>query len=231
MLLGHTDVVLADRSEWSVEPFSGLERDGHIWGRGALDMKGQVAAEAVAVATLAREGWTGAGDLIYCAVADEEVGDGWGLPWMTEHHPDLVRADYRDPYKMKREAWHRTWFNFGGINREVTVRPVGRSDIVGPTLTTTLDGGDAVVTVSAQIRALEHALDEKLFKRVGRRLELTDMGRTVYRYADEIFGLGRELLDTVKDRPTGRPMRLVVGQMIAIIERYLKLLAQRVPAT
>ena len=94
MLLGHTDVVLADRAEWSVEPFSGLERDGHIWGRGALDMKGQVAAEAVAFATLAREGWTGAGDLVYCAVADEEVGDGWGLPWMTEHHPDLVRADY-----------------------------------------------------------------------------------------------------------------------------------------
>jgi acetylornithine deacetylase/succinyl-diaminopimelate desuccinylase-like protein len=94
MLLGHTDVVLADRSEWSVEPFSGLERDGHIWGRGALDMKGQVAAEAVAFATLAREGWGGAGDLIYCAVADEEVGDGWGLPWLTEHHPDLVRADY-----------------------------------------------------------------------------------------------------------------------------------------
>jgi LysR family transcriptional activator of nhaA len=66
-------------------------------------------------------------------------------------------------------------------------------------------------TVSAQIRALENALDEKLFRRVGRRLELTDVGRTVYRYADEIFGLGRELLDTVKDRPTGRPMRLVVG--------------------
>ena len=62
-------------------------------------------------------------------------------------------------------------------------------------------------TVSAQIRGLEHALDEKLFRRVGRRLELTDMGRTVYRYADEIFGLGRELLETVKARPTGRPTR------------------------
>jgi acetylornithine deacetylase/succinyl-diaminopimelate desuccinylase-like protein len=94
MLLGHTDVVLADPGEWSVPPFSGLERDGHLWGRGALDMKGQVAAEAVAVAALAREGWSGGGDLIYCAVADEEVGDGWGLPWLIEHHPDLVRADY-----------------------------------------------------------------------------------------------------------------------------------------
>jgi acetylornithine deacetylase/succinyl-diaminopimelate desuccinylase-like protein len=94
MLLGHTDVVLADADEWSVPPFSGLERDGQLWGRGALDMKGQVAAEAVAFATLAREGWTGAGDLILAAVADEEVGDGWGLPWLCEHHPDLVRCDY-----------------------------------------------------------------------------------------------------------------------------------------
>jgi acetylornithine deacetylase/succinyl-diaminopimelate desuccinylase-like protein len=57
-------------------------------------MKGQVAAEAVAFATLARDGWDGAGDLVFCAVADEEVGDGYGLPWLTEHHPGLVRADY-----------------------------------------------------------------------------------------------------------------------------------------
>jgi LysR family transcriptional activator of nhaA len=78
-------------------------------------------------------------------------------------------------------------------------------------------------TVSAQIRALERALDEKLFRRVGRRLELTDVGRTVYRYADEIFGLGRELLDTVKDRPTGRPMRLVVG----VADVLPKLVARR----
>ncbi len=94
MLLGHTDVVLADADEWTVPPFSGLERDGHLWGRGALDMKGQVAAEAVAFATLAREGWTGAGDVVLAAVADEEVGDGWGLPWLCEHHPDLVRSEY-----------------------------------------------------------------------------------------------------------------------------------------
>src|SRR5947208_785005 len=77
MLLGHTDVVLADPGEWSVPPFAGLERDGQVWGRGALDMKGQVAAEAVAFAALAREGWSGGGDLVLCAVADEEVGDGY----------------------------------------------------------------------------------------------------------------------------------------------------------
>jgi acetylornithine deacetylase/succinyl-diaminopimelate desuccinylase-like protein len=94
LLLGHTDVVGADPDEWSVPPFSGLERDGFVWGRGALDMKGQVAAETVAVAMLAREGWHGSGDLILCAVADEEVGDNWGLSWLVEEHPDLVRADY-----------------------------------------------------------------------------------------------------------------------------------------
>ncbi|MGE0452773.1 MAG: transcriptional activator NhaR [Vicinamibacteria bacterium] len=66
-------------------------------------------------------------------------------------------------------------------------------------------------TVSAQIRELEEALGEKLFARAGRSLALTEVGRIVFRYADEIFGLGRELLDTVKGRPTGRPARLTVG--------------------
>jgi LysR family transcriptional regulator, transcriptional activator of nhaA len=66
-------------------------------------------------------------------------------------------------------------------------------------------------TISGQIRALEDDLGEKLLVRSGRGLVLTDVGRTVYRYADEIFSLGRELMNTVKDRPTGRPVRLVVG--------------------
>lgn len=66
-------------------------------------------------------------------------------------------------------------------------------------------------TVSQQIRELEEQLGEKLFARQGRGLVLTDVGRVVYRYADDIFSLGRELMDTLKDRPTGRPVRLQVG--------------------
>jgi LysR family transcriptional activator of nhaA len=65
--------------------------------------------------------------------------------------------------------------------------------------------------VSAQIRGLEDALGERLLTRSGRGLSLTEAGRVVYRYADEIFGLGAELLETLKGRPTGRPPRLVVG--------------------
>ncbi|MEW6267792.1 MAG: transcriptional activator NhaR [Thermodesulfobacteriota bacterium] len=66
-------------------------------------------------------------------------------------------------------------------------------------------------TVSTQIHLLEQALGEKLFVRSGRHLALTDVGREVYRYADEIFALGRELLDVVRQRSSGRVMRLSVG--------------------
>lgn len=93
-LLSHTDVVLADAREWRREPFGGELVAGEVWGRGALDMKGEVAASAVALATLAREGWRGSGDLIFVAAADEEVGDGFGLMWLVEEHPEAVRADF-----------------------------------------------------------------------------------------------------------------------------------------
>lgn len=66
-------------------------------------------------------------------------------------------------------------------------------------------------TLSAQVHALEDQLGEKLFIKVGRKLTLTDVGRVVFRYADEIFALGREMLDTVKGRSSGQPLRLDVG--------------------
>jgi acetylornithine deacetylase/succinyl-diaminopimelate desuccinylase-like protein len=93
-LLSHTDTVLADPVEWQADPWSGEIRDGEIWGRGALDMKGQVAASAVAIASLAREGFEPAGDLIFVAAADEEVGIDVGLSWLCQEHPDAVRAEY-----------------------------------------------------------------------------------------------------------------------------------------
>ncbi|HEV8248482.1 MAG TPA: M20/M25/M40 family metallo-hydrolase [Gaiellaceae bacterium] len=93
-LLSHTDTVLADPVEWQADPWSGELRDDEVWGRGALDMKGQVAASAVAMASLAREGFRPNGDLIFLAAADEEVGAGFGLQWLCEAHPEAVRAEY-----------------------------------------------------------------------------------------------------------------------------------------
>jgi acetylornithine deacetylase/succinyl-diaminopimelate desuccinylase-like protein len=92
--LGHVDTVLADPSEWTHDPWSGEVADGYLWGRGALDMKSQVAAEAVAGAALAREGWRpGAGHLKLVFVADEETGGEIGAQWLTENHADRARCD------------------------------------------------------------------------------------------------------------------------------------------
>jgi acetylornithine deacetylase/succinyl-diaminopimelate desuccinylase-like protein len=94
--LCHTDTVLADPGEWDRSPWSGDVVDGEVWGRGALDMKDQVAAGAVAFASLAREGFEVAGELLFIATADEEVGgdDGYGLVWLCNEHPDAVRCEY-----------------------------------------------------------------------------------------------------------------------------------------
>jgi acetylornithine deacetylase/succinyl-diaminopimelate desuccinylase-like protein len=94
LLLSHTDTVIADPAEWSVSPWSGELREGCVWGRGALDMKGHVAAGAVAIATLAREGFEPAGDLVFAATADEEVGVDVGLSWLCHAHPEAVRTDF-----------------------------------------------------------------------------------------------------------------------------------------
>jgi acetylornithine deacetylase/succinyl-diaminopimelate desuccinylase-like protein len=92
--LGHVDTVLADPSDWQHDPWSGDVVDGYLWGRGALDMKSQVAAEAVAGAALAGEGWRPArGALKLVFVADEETGGDVGARWLTEEHPDKVRCD------------------------------------------------------------------------------------------------------------------------------------------
>lgn len=66
-------------------------------------------------------------------------------------------------------------------------------------------------TLSGQIRTLEHRLGEKLFQKQGRKLALTDMGRTVFRYAEEIFSTGRDLLEAVKGRAPGQQLRFDVG--------------------
>jgi acetylornithine deacetylase/succinyl-diaminopimelate desuccinylase-like protein len=92
--LGHLDVVQARREDWSVEPFAAIERDGQIWGRGAVDMKGFVAAACVALAAASRQGDRPGGDVLLILMADEEVGEaGVGAPFFVDAKPDL-RPDY-----------------------------------------------------------------------------------------------------------------------------------------
>jgi len=92
--LSHVDTVLADASEWSVDPWSGEIKDGHVWGRGALDMKGQVACEVAAACALGRSGWRPArGELLVVVTCDEEAGATYGAQWLCDNVPDKVRCD------------------------------------------------------------------------------------------------------------------------------------------
>jgi acetylornithine deacetylase/succinyl-diaminopimelate desuccinylase-like protein len=93
-LLGHVDTVLADASEWTVDPWSGEVRDGFVWGRGALDMKGQVACEVAAACELGRSGWRPeSGELMVIVTCDEEAGATLGAKWLCEEVPEKVRCD------------------------------------------------------------------------------------------------------------------------------------------
>ncbi|MEI6210183.1 MAG: LysR family transcriptional regulator [bacterium] len=83
-------------------------------------------------------------------------------------------------------------------------------------------------TLSGQIHAFERVMGQQLFARVGRRLELTDAGRLVFRYADDIFALGAELQDALQDHPAGAPVRVQVGIVDAVPKMVASLLLQPV---
>jgi acetylornithine deacetylase/succinyl-diaminopimelate desuccinylase-like protein len=94
-LLSHMDTVKADPGEWSRDPWGGELVDGFVWGRGALDMKGQVAAELAACLALGRTGWRPPrGRLRLVITADEETGGDLGARWLCEQHPDKVHSDF-----------------------------------------------------------------------------------------------------------------------------------------
>lgn len=86
-LLNHTDVVPVERQYWDVDPFGGLEADGVIWGRGALDMKGMGVIELMVFLLLKRQGVALKRSVTFLAAADEEAGSTYGVTWLAEHRP------------------------------------------------------------------------------------------------------------------------------------------------
>jgi LysR family transcriptional activator of nhaA len=111
---------------------------------------------------------------------------------------------------MDRLNYHHLYY-FWMVAREGSIAKAGRQLLL------------AQPTITGQLRTLENTLGEKLFTRSGRGLVLTEMGRVVYRYANEIFSLGSELTDVLKGRPAGRPVRLAVG----VSDALPKLIAYR----
>jgi len=92
ILLQHTDVVPADSKYWTTGPLSGEEKDGYIWGRGALDMKGTGISQLVTFLNLHRSNAPLNRDVIFLATADEEAGGYYGVGWLTKNHPEIFKG-------------------------------------------------------------------------------------------------------------------------------------------
>ena len=94
MLCNHTDVVPVESRYWTVDPFGGVIRDGRVYGRGAVDMKGAAVMQLVAFLAAARQHFPLRRDLVFCAVPDEEIGGRAGMMWLAEHRPDILDVAY-----------------------------------------------------------------------------------------------------------------------------------------
>ena len=90
MLANHLDVVPPEPRYWTVPPFGGVERDGRVYGRGAVDMKGFAVMQLITLLLARRQGLRLTRDLVYCAVPDEEALGAYGMKWLCEHHPELL---------------------------------------------------------------------------------------------------------------------------------------------
>jgi len=137
--VGHTDVVPADPRDWTHPPFEAvLDDDGWLWGRGAVDMKNEVAARAVAMAELARSGFRPRGDLWFIAVADEEDGIAEvGMRWLLRERPDI-----RPTHSVNEGGGERLLLTDG---REVVCYSVGEKGTLPVQVTAVGEAGHASV--------------------------------------------------------------------------------------
>jgi acetylornithine deacetylase/succinyl-diaminopimelate desuccinylase-like protein len=114
LLMAHMDVVGVEADQWTVDPFAAVEKDGYVYGRGAIDDKGMLAANLVTMLMLKRNVIDAGGslqrDVILVANSDEEAGGEWGMGWLIANKPDLIRAEFA--------------LNEGGRTRVVHGRPL-----------------------------------------------------------------------------------------------------------
>ena len=198
LYLGHLDTVLASADEWTFDPWSGEISGNHLWGRGALDMKSQVAAEAVAAASLAREGWRPArGALKLVFVVDEETGGALGARWLTEQHPEKVRCD------LLLNEGGGAWFDYGG--RRLYGLCCGEKSVIRFEITARGAAGHA---------SMPRAGDNALLKLapVLSRLATNQPGFDLHReFASPAAGAGRESRGSGRSRAASAPGRAGTG--------------------
>jgi acetylornithine deacetylase/succinyl-diaminopimelate desuccinylase-like protein len=210
-MMGHLDVVPADAGEWSVPPFSGTVRDGYVWGVGAVDMKNQVAAEAVALARLKRSGARFAGTVKYAATADEEVGEFCGVKWLCEHEPDALRADY-----CLNEGMGGLWLPVDG--RKVFLLAVGEKAFAQFRIRTRGRGGHASVPEKEHSAVIDLA---RAVTALGLADPPTIVSATTARFIDALVtdaALAARLKDPVTARAAGAELRRIDPMAARLVE-------------
>ena len=129
LLMGHIDVVTVEPEKWERDPFSGDLVDGFIWGRGAVDMKSQVAAELAAFIAIKEQAIPLTRDLVFVAFADEEAGGAYGADYVWKHHQNLIDAEFAinegggSPITIDGKTFHTCQVGEkGGTRLKMTVR-------------------------------------------------------------------------------------------------------------
>jgi acetylornithine deacetylase/succinyl-diaminopimelate desuccinylase-like protein len=210
-MMGHLDVVPADAGEWSVPPFAGVVKDGFVWGLGAVDMKNQVAAEAVALARLRRAGAPFAGAVKYVAAADEEVGEHCGVKWLCEHRPEALEADY-----CLNEGMGGLWLPVGG--KQVFLLAVGEKAFAQFRIRTRGRGGHGSVPEKEHSAVIDLA-------RAVTALGLADppaiVSGTTATFVDALVpdaGLAARLKDPATARAAGAELRALDPVVAGLVE-------------
>ena len=210
MLLAHMDTVGVDREGWSVDPFAGVIKDRYLYGRGAIDDKGMLAANLETMILLKRNVVDAGGelsrDVLFVASADEETGGEWGIGWLIEHHPDLLKAEFA--------------VNEGGRTRVVRGKPlylaVQNSEKVPHAV-------EVVATGAGGHAAVPHS-DNAIF-RLGRALAKIGAHREPLDVKPTTREFFLELSKVWPDRPQGQAMADVASRAPARQARGARVLA------
>jgi acetylornithine deacetylase/succinyl-diaminopimelate desuccinylase-like protein len=212
-LMGHMDVVPADAAEWSVPPFGGVVKDGYVWGCGATDMKNQLAAEAVALARLARTGADFDGEIVYVASADEEVGEHCGVRWLCEHRPELIRCDY-----LLNEGMGGLWLRIDG--RAVYLLAVGEKAFAQFRIRTRGAGGHGSVPEKERSAVIDLA---KAVVALGLADPPAIVSPMTAGFIDVLVGdgLAARLKDPATARLAARELRLADPEVAGLVEPLL----------
>jgi acetylornithine deacetylase/succinyl-diaminopimelate desuccinylase-like protein len=194
MLLAHMDVVAVEPEHWTVDPFGGVIRDGYVYGRGAIDDKGMLACNLMTMLLL-RRGHAGAPlsrDVLFVATSDEEAGGEYGLQWLIDNHPELLKAEFA--------------LNEGGRIRIVGGRAryaaIQTSEKVSHVLTVTARGPSGHAAIP---------LPDNALTRLGRALTIVASQREPARLLPTTRRFFAQLADVWPDHDVARAMAGIVS--------------------